>query len=388
LWAQQLQQRVSSLRALDDERDFWRQLPVVRAEDLGIPSDAERDATDDLQRALDGLRGGGTLLLGPGVYVHSRCLELNHPRTRLVGDNARLHARNPLDMCVALKGNDTEIRNLELSANFAKRESAPKQARILVSGTGNRVVGNRVAGATAAGIWVHGAKDFAVTHNHVTATLSDGIHSSDGATRGYVAHNHTNLTGDDGIAVVSYRKGLKSSVVLIEHNRVSDVSWARGIAVVGSSEIVVSDNVVDGTGRAAGIIVTREESFDTYGVEQVIVERNVVRNVARRFKRAPNDMTGQGAIDLNVHSAPTPDLRVRQVLLDRNTVEDSAGDGIRILGAVCGVSVIRNTIKGVAGAAIATVEPSCKTIEKCAANVVAGSARVPPACKSSGALIR
>lgn len=383
LWARLLARELAPLRALAASTDaVWERLPVVRAEARGIIGDGRTDATRAIQAALDSLTEGGTLVLGRGIYVHSRCLVLRHRRTRILGEGARLHASNPADMCVSLEGDETELRGLEFSAITVRRGLRLETARVTVHGRGTRVLDNRIVGATSAGIWIHGARDFAIVGNRVTATLADGIHSSDGASNGYVARNVTDITGDDGISVVSYLSGARSGRILIEDNRVSNVHWARGIALVGAYDVLVRRNAVAGTERAAGIIVTREQSFNTYGVDRVIVADNDVSGVARLPPLAPTETTGQATIDVNAHVTPTPDLQVRQVLISGNALRDGLTDGIRLLGGVCDVTVTGNEIRGMKGRAIAVVEPTCRTtLARCAGNAVESGSPLPSACK-------
>lgn len=384
-WAVALDREIAPLAALatsGDER--WAQLPTIRAAALRIPADGRTDVTRDLQAALDSLSGGGTLVLDPGDYVQSDCLTLASPRVRLVGQNARLSAVDPDRMCIRLAAEETELRGLFLTANTKRRGFGPEQARVVVNGRGTRVVGNRIVGATSAGIWVEGARDYAIVDNDVVATLADGIYQSNGACLGYVARNMTEMTEDDGISVVSYRSSEPCRQVLIEGNRVSNVKGARGISVVGSSEIIVRGNRIDGTGRAAGIIVTREESYDTYGVDRVIIADNTISAVARRFAVPESERTGQASIDINAHAAPSPNLRVRRVLVSGNSLSDGGTDGVRLLGAVCEVAILDNKIRNMAGSAIALVDVTCPDpLWSCRGNRLDSGAASPSACETS-----
>ncbi|MEZ5785525.1 MAG: right-handed parallel beta-helix repeat-containing protein [Xanthobacteraceae bacterium] len=384
-WAVALEREVAPLAALQTSDEArWARLPTIRAAALRIPADGRTDVTRDLQAALDSLSGGGTLVLDSGDYVQSDCLTLASPRVRLIGENARLSAVDPDRMCIRLAGDETELRGLFLTANTNRRGVGPEQARVVVNGRGTRVVGNRIVGATSAGIWVEGARDYAIVDNDVVATLADGIYQSNGACRGYVARNMTEMTEDDGISAVSYRSSEPCRQVLIENNRVSNVRGARGISVVGSSEIIVHGNRIDGTGRAAGIIVTREESYDTYGVDRVIVADNTISGVARRFAMPASEQTGQASIDINDHSAPSPDLRVRRVLVSGNSLNDGGTDGVRLLGAVCEVAILDNRIRNMAGSAIALVDVTCPDpLLTCRGNQIDGGAAAPAACGTS-----
>jgi hypothetical protein len=384
-WSQRLLADLDGLRSLAGERsEVWDRLPTVRAADRGIAADGKTNVTLALQAALDALTRGGTLVLDRGVYVHSRCLRLRHPDTRIVGRGARLHASNPADMCVALEADGTQIAGLELTARTAARGLGIEQARVVVRGRDTRVLNNRIAGSTSAGIWIEGAADYAIVGNHVSATLADGIYNSQGAAGGLVARNIVTSTGDDGISVVSYRTGAQCARILIEDNEVSNVGWARGISVVGSRDVAIRRNRVTGTGRAAGIIVTREESYNTYGVERVIVADNAVSEVAQRFHYPAREKTGQASIDINAVIAPTPDLRVRQVVVSGNSISDGGTDGIRLLGAVCDVTITDNDIRRLTWSRIAVVKPGCgNPITLCARNTVDDAATLPASCQSA-----
>ncbi len=384
-WAAALDREITPLAALGTRGDArWARLPTIHAAALRIPGDGRTDVTRDLQAALDSLASGGTLVLDRGDYVQSDCLTLANRRVRLIGDNARLSAVDPDRMCIRLAGDETELRGLFLTANAKRRGFGPEQARVVVHGRGTRVVGNRIVGATSAGVWVEGARDYAIVDNNVVATLADGIYQSNGACRGYVARNTTEMTEDDGISVVSYRSKGRCTQVLVESNRVSNVRGARGISVVGSSDVVVRGNRVNGTGRAAGIIVTREESYDTYGVDRVIVADNTISSVARRFAVPESEQTGQASIDINDHSAPSPDLRVRRVLVSGNSLSDGGTDGVRLVGAVCEVAILDNTIRNMAGSAIALVDVTCPhPLWSCRGNRLDSGAALPSACKTS-----
>ncbi len=382
-WALELERSVDDLNQLAAADDAaWARLVQIDARKRGAIGDGQADDTAALQAALNSLPDGGTLLLDGGTFVHSSCLHIP-ARVRLLGRGARLHARNPNNMCVSLEGQGSQLRGIELTAQATRRGSKLAQARVLVQGRGTKVIDNRVIGATAAGIMIRGAREFAVTGNYVAKTFSDGIHSTDGAVSGYIARNVTDETGDDGIAVVSYLGSPRCLKILIEDNSVSNVSWARGISVVGSADVVVRRNKVTGTGRAAGIIVTREDSFNTYGVDRVIVADNAVSKVARRFNWAPKDQTGQATIDVNAFAAPVARLQVRKVVISGNTLSDGRTDGIRLLGGVCETTITDNQVQGMDGVGIALVDSTCADpIVRCAGNAVDRPSVTPSACQA------
>jgi polygalacturonase len=362
---------------------IWAGLPTINARSTGATGDGASDDTAALQASLDKLESGGTLVLDGGVFVQSACLHLRHANLRIVGRGARLHASNPDDMCVSLEGERSELRDLELTARTEKRGTQLAQSRVVVTGRGTKVVGNRITGSASAAIMIFGASDYAIVGNRIQRTLSDGIHSTHGATRGYVAGNVTDATGDDGIAVVSYRDDGLCSRIVIEDNKVQAVSWARGISVVGGARVVVRRNTVAGTGRAAGIIITREESYNTHGVDRVLVLDNSVSQVAKLFQWKDDDQTGQATVDVNSYAPPTPDLQVRRVLIAGNKLSDGRTDGIRLLGGVCDATIIGNSVQRMGGAAITVVDPACaRPLAACIENEVGAGLASHPECRS------
>lgn len=382
-WARTLEPRLAALASLAgvDKSAYWASRPTER---VALPAGDDRqepDVTKAIQGALDRMTGGGTVVVSPGRYRQSDCIYLRHSRIRLVGEGVRLHAVNKDRMCLLIQADDCEITGFELTAEPTDRGQKAETTRIVVRQKRNRVVRNTINGATGAGILVEFAEDFVVADNVVTRTLADGIHVTGGSRRGVVARNRMDLTGDDGIGIVAYRYQPRPVVeVLVEDNAITNVSWARGIAVVGTSDILIRRNRIVGTGRAAGIIVTREKSYDTYGVRNVIVRENHVEKVAQAFDWPYKEKTGQGSIDINAHDAPTPDLEVRQVLVVGNTVVDGMFAGIRMLGGVCEVALLGNRLTGSGKRSIESVIPRCEPVlTVCRGNVTAAGA-VPRPC--------
>lgn len=382
-WALQLEAELAPLARLggvDEAR--WARLPVRHSRALGIPAGGRRDATPAIQAALDGLVGGGTLVLDPGTYRQTRCLHLQHDTVRLTGQGARLHASNPHSICIALEGRHTMLSGLTLTAAPMPRAFGTDEARVLVHGDGAVVAHTTIRGATSAGIWVQGARRYAVVDNRISGTMADGIHHSEGAGDGLVARNTLSDTGDDGISVVSYRSSAPCDHVLVEDNTVRRVRTARGLSVVGSSAVLVRRNRVEGTGRAAGILVAREPSYDTPGVDRVVIAGNVVTDVGTLRAGEP---TGHASVDLNATEAPTPDLAVRRVLVAGNTIEHGTTDGVRLLGGVCGVSLLGNHIRSVAGEAVRVETPTCgPALDLCRGNRAELGHGAPPECGTLG----
>jgi parallel beta-helix repeat protein len=348
------------------------------------PNDAGDD-TDAIQKALDSLNAGETLFFPTGRYLTSRALSVRRPGITITGDNATLHATNPDDMALMVQADDTIVAGLTFTAITNGRKSATRTSRIAVVGNmpgatprrirnavirDNKIINADGPGtpgansASAAGIVVQYAERFLVAGNTVARSLADGIHITGGSRNGRVLNNTVRETGDDMIAVVSYtangpaarnsadelagdwentvEQRLNRNIV-ISGNRVSGQYAGRGITVVGGQSIAIVRNTIENVPVAAGILLAREASYQTFGVENVVVEGNIVRDV--QTKSPPYDgadkfdgqRTGHGAIEVHAalfdDEAATPSLRdvlgVRNVVVRGNTVERSAVAALR-----------------------------------------------------------
>jgi hypothetical protein len=189
----------------------------------------------------------------------------------------------------------------------------------------------------------------------VSATKADGIHVSRAARGGRVLSNSVWDSEDDGIAVVSYRPDVQASGVVIEGNSVGHIRWGRGIAVVGSKDIVIRRNSIRSVAMAAGIIVGREAFWNTHGAANVLIEENDISDIQQSLK--PLDgrkRTAQAAIDINSDSTE-PALAVTDVRIVANAVRGSGYDGIRLNGNVRRISISGNDLQGIARANLTVV---------------------------------
>jgi parallel beta-helix repeat protein len=347
---------------------------------FGAKPDDDDDDSDAIQKALDTLKPGETLYFPSGRYITSRSISVRRPGITITGDNATLHATNPDDMALMVQADDTTVSSLTFTAITNTRKSATRASRIAVvgdmPGSAPRRIRNAVVrdnkiinadgpgtpganSASAAGIVVQHAERFLIAGNTVVRSLADGIHITGGSRNGRVLNNTVRETGDDMIAVVSYadkgpaarnsaaklastwdeqvEKSLARNIV-ISGNRVSGQYSGRGITVVGGQSIAIVRNTIENVPVAAGILLAREAVYQTFGVENVVVEGNIVRdvqtksppyNVANKFS---GKRTGHGAIEVHAalfdDEAADPKLRgalaVRNVVVRGNTVERSS----------------------------------------------------------------
>jgi Right handed beta helix region len=356
-----------------------------------IPDDGLDDAAA-IQTALDGLQPGQWLVFPAGTYHQSKRLVVRTPGAILWSEGATLHATNPHDQAVMLAADGASIYQFTLTAVTGSRLHAPWQSRIAVFDRvdrtthlrGNVIRGNRVIAAGApgtatansassAGIFIFRADGFLVAGNEVRRSLSDGIHVTAGSRNGRVLGNTVRETGDDMIAMVSYLKSgnwqtetaqsLASTYadqrelqlvrnVLVADNDVEGQYWGRGISVVGGTEITIRDNRIARTTLAAGVLLAREASYLTWGVSNVLVQGNTISQVQTTTPAYvpagwPGTAARTGHAGIEVHAFAFDDerpypalmssLAVQDVRIERNSVADTAANGVRI-GEGSGVS--------------------------------------------------
>ncbi|MGL4576260.1 MAG: glycosyl hydrolase family 28-related protein [Burkholderiaceae bacterium] len=352
--------------------------------DFGAKPDDGVDDTDAIQRAVDALKPGEWLVFPKGVLNHSKSIWVRTPGVTLWASDSRLHATNPRDQAVILAADGASIYGFTLSAVTNQRGHAPWESRIAVFSKveateplkdnvvrGNRIIAAGAPGtpeansATSAGIFVYRAKRFLVAENTVQRSLADGIHVTGGASDGRVVANVVRETGDDMIAVVSYlgkgdwtsesaqsvsddlvsRKQLNLvSNVLISRNDVSGQYWGRGISVVGGRDISIRNNVIERATMAAGVYLAREVGYMTFGLKNVLVEGNTIRQVQTT---APAYLpagfttpakTRHGAVEIysqifdderSIGTLAT-ELSIQDLAVRDNVIEDTLADAVRI----------------------------------------------------------
>ena len=361
------------------------------AASFGAKPDDNVDDTAALQAGLNALNPGETLALAPGRYLYSKSLLIRKEGVTLRGDaGAILHGTNPEDQAVQIEANGVTVRNLTFTAVTNIRRSAGKQSRIVIAtpdvaaGPGvykrtlnttirdNRIVESGPVGSpgqnssSSAGILVLHADGFLIANNLVRRTLADGIHLTHGSRRGRVLNNTVQETGDDMIAMVSYADTGTPALnnanrlladwdarvdrrldrrILVAGNTVGGMYWGRGISVVGGREITIVRNTISNVPLASAVILAREAHYQSFGVNNVIVEWNRIKdvqNLAPGFdpfgKFAANPRTGHGAVEIHASlfddearsSFLRNELSVRSVVARDNVLERVVPSGTRL----------------------------------------------------------
>ncbi len=379
-------------------------LPVTR---FGVQPDSAADQTASIEQAIAAAGTGAVLFFPAGTYRHARRILVATPGVQLVGlPGARLHATRLDEQAVFIAADRVALRCFTLTAVTSERGTTPWASRIAifphfdpdkwVSGveiTGNAVIphedgGRRHAATNTAGIYVVRGREFRILGNRIEGTLSDGVHVTEGSRDGEIAFNHISRTGDDHIGLVSYgpppgwfgsasaaqiaarRAAAVNRDLNVHDNVVSNAPWGRGISVVGGERVVIARNTISDTRRAAGIIVARESSFQTWGSRDVTVTGNTITQ--NQTGGSSERRTGHGAIEIHAlipadvgrSAAIVENLGVHRVSVTGNTIAGAAFSGIRVgsprgspapasasasAETVSGIEVTGNRFSGVAG---------------------------------------
>jgi hypothetical protein len=328
----------------------------VSAESLGAVGDGKTDDTAALQRALDGLSAGETLVLPAGrTFAHSDVLRVRVPGVTLTGGGSLL-ATNEARASVSVDADSVTIRDLTLrTAGTTRRWTAPEQSGLWLGPHQQTVIEDvSVLGAASAGVFVQGASHFQLTRVTVEDSRADGIHMTAGASHGQLDRPVTRRTGDDGIAIVSYRAdATEVSDVRVSSPLVDGAPGGRGLSVVGGRAVSFSDVEVRNT-AAAGLYVACERgdfatrvpsdvSFDGGLVEGANTDASIDQGAVLVYN-AQTEQTLSGVSVAHLRIADTRSTASRQVGLlgDNNgpidgvTLEDIAitGEGPALLLAV------------------------------------------------------
>ena len=323
---------------------------VVSVIDHGAVPNDDGDDQSAIQRAIDAAPEGATVVFPAGTYRHSDVLNVRTKGVTLWGYGATVEATDPMRNAIILRGDKTTIAGFTLVDAATVRRSAEEQMAVSVHYTNESVVrDNTIRGASSAGIFVWGASNYAVLNNTVENTMSDGIHSVGGANNGLIEANTLRGVGDDCVAVVSYISERAMSHNITIRNNSCERGKARGVSVVGGTDVVIEANTIVASG-AAGIYLASEPSYDTYAAKRVKVIANRLVGVNT------NAAIRHGAIFIwgRAGSASTSDgtmytLQNEDLLIKANTIIDTAAGAADIVAQGSysyRVNVIANVTSG------------------------------------------
>jgi len=235
------------------------------------------DSTAVLQNVFSNLAAGSTLTMASKTFYHSGVLRITVAGLTINGNGSTLQATNDATSSVQVLADNVSVSNMTFGANLTgARYYDMQQHKLVIEGNHDSVSNVTINGSAGAGVFVYGAGWFNLSGITVNSSRADGIHMTNGAHDGTVTNSVTNNTGDDGIAVVSYIPDGKICYnITINNPVVNGTTWGRGISVVGGQNITYNNIKVSNT-NAAGVYIAAEPSYNTMGVNGVVVNGGTV----------------------------------------------------------------------------------------------------------------
>jgi Right handed beta helix region len=397
-------QIVACWEALIAKRTTTRTLPI--AQFGAFPNDGVDD-TEALRAAFASRSSGARITFSPGIYTYSDVVFVEASDLEIDGtgatfqyqpkapipeacpsplgtpdqrccptDGTSANAQNYAAMSLFVRGARVSIHDLELRSalpvNPYRRGCSGLHYRIYAERASElQLYRNRIYGSAAAGILLGRTQGFLVAGNTVERTNSDAIHISNGSGNGIIVGNRVRESGDDMIAIVSYANNDAPDSdrvrnVLIQDNDVEGAYWGRGITVVGGGNITIRRNRIRNVQTGAGVLIHRESSYNTFGVDNVLVEDNEIEGIQTdppTFDPKGNSgqKAGHAAIDLSGQEV-TPSNRARfgveNILIRRNRITRSKFGGLALVQGTCDVHVEGNAFVDIRGPTLRLREPS------------------------------
>jgi len=325
----------------------------VSITNFGAKGDGKTDNRAAIQKAVDHAKAQGLDVYVPeGLFLHKGIITLNGVDMVGAGANSVLKAVGASatfdDQAIKLTGTGASLRHLTLDSDATTRASSGESAKVWVAGaTDFSIEGIRILNAHSAGILVVGKSSHGtILNNHISGTNADSIHMSQASHHILVKGNTIKNSHDDGIAVVSYaRNGAMVSDIQILDNTIVNNEWGRNISVVGGQNVTIKYNTVDGNlSGAAGVYIAAEPNYDTFGVKNVVVSDNVIKNTG-------GTNTGHGAV--MIYNG-TSGRMVEDVVVHHNEIVNAKKNGVMIRGSrIDDITLSQNLIEKSAAAPVA-----------------------------------
>jgi hypothetical protein len=173
-------------------------------------------------------------------------------------------------------GTGARIRGLHVTYATAPAIRNSPQEAVKFSGTADTLLTDSwIERSPAAGILFYDSIRPRVTNATIQNTLADGLHFANSQDAQVTGLNTLN-TGDDGLAFVNYsqnpnRNGGTATNIIVRQ------SHARGITVVGTSDVVITNFVIDGT-SSSGLLCGQDQLYNTRSPDRVQFSSGVIRN--------------------------------------------------------------------------------------------------------------
>lgn len=248
--------------------------------------DGRTDNTAAIARGIAAAKAANLPLVIPaGQCNFSDVIRLDGARIAGQGSTSVLYSTRWERSAIFMSGAAPSVSNVKLTGVAAPSRQAPwEMTRITVFGATDFVIDRvTIEGSGAAGIQTAQAPTRGrITNNVVRNTLSDSIHITGMASYITIENNLVEYSGDDGIAVVSYMsESGRVNNVTARNNVVRNNRFGRNMSVVGGSQIVYANNLLQNNLSGYACFLVAQESVGalaTKGSDNVRFERNTVEN--------------------------------------------------------------------------------------------------------------
>jgi hypothetical protein len=280
------------------------------------------------------------LLIPAGQCNFSQVIELSGAKIQGEGSTSVLYATNWQQASIFMRGAGPSVSMVKLTGAPAPGRQAPwEMTKITVVGATDFVIDSvTIENSPAASIQTaQGATRGRITNSTIRNSLSDSIHITDKASFITVESNLIEASGDDGIAVVSYRSdGARVNNITARNNTVRNNKHGRNMSVVGGSQVLYENNLLQGNPSWACLYMAQENSSkSTYSVLDVQANRNTLQNCGSTKTAHAAAMVYSDGAEAN-----------NNITLLGNDIIQSGQDGIRYFGAQTNIRLDQNRITG------------------------------------------
>lgn len=305
------------------------------------------------------------VLVPPGTFNYSAELRVGADvRLRRFPEDSggTLHATNPANGIIHLVGDRSGA--LFLLANFGAtgRLATPQASGIWIGGDNSSspfihdvlVIGNEIVQSASAHVFGFAEEGALWAFNFAHDGYADTFHHTGGSRYCQVVGNRAQTAadrGDDLYAFVSYQAD--GDVV---HHCACVANWgrdgaARGLSVVGGGFVLLDHNDIDRT-QWAGVYLAQENSYNTYGVFDVTISRNVVSHA--NLGGSHDGLLAYADMPTESHDAASlgsVSSQIRRIVVRDNTFSETSpgignGFGIEIRSSADTGEVTNNVLIG------------------------------------------
>lgn len=315
---------------IGDGSTLWATLPYSVAqprdwylEHQGAVGDGTTDDSAAINATIAKMKPGDRLIPDPTkVYAHSGVIDLTVAGMQVIGGTFKGLTSSTCAMLLTAPG--VIVRNVTKNVTWSVRTNTLQSHSFVLRGANQILEHVTVNGSGGVGIFAYGASDYLIESPRVLNTGADGIHNTNGSTRGKIKSPRISGCGDDHLAFVSYI-GDPAPVSFVEATDVyidaTAQTQGRGIAVVGGQDITVDRYYVSGS-WGASVYVVCETSFPPKDIQRIKFLRGEVVQPNRGWGAVTPVNQGAVLISNQVSTNTLNDVEVRDLLIrDAGTSE-------------------------------------------------------------------